>query len=212
MRVDWSGEIPGDLIHLELRGSHIYLEGGRPDWPGRGHEGYGGTFTIEEIRRDRDRFLGDFPGLYDQVMADLAERHRIVDAPTATITIEEADATPPGRVVPFAIDGDRLYVPLDADDVDATIRRSVLARIDGPAAPLTVEVDIRGGDDAWWVRLLGTATLVPPESDWLDDAAELFTWKYPAMRAVVHTSVLCVDIVAWEPDVPCVRPRTGSSS
>lgn len=75
MRVDWSGEIPGDLIHLELRGSHIYLEGGRPDWPGRGHEGYGGTYTIEEIRRDPVRFLGQFPGLYDEVMSDLSETH-----------------------------------------------------------------------------------------------------------------------------------------
>ncbi len=200
MRVDWSAEIPGNRIELERRDSHLYFEAGRPDWPGRGHEGIGGTFTVEALRRDPARFLGEFPGLYGRVIETYTERNRIVDTPVAALTIGDTDSTLPTVHVPFAIDGDRLYVPLDAADVAPHVWRSLLAELEAAPEPPTVDVDIHGADGGheWHAQLLGTATLIPNKPTWLSDIAEVIVWKYPAMRDITHVTILCVDIILWD--------------
>lgn len=126
MRADWSGEADGRLVEVERRGSDLYIEGGRADWPARGHEGWGGTYTIEEVRHDPG-ILGEVPGLYDRVMRDLSARHLVVDAPTAVL-----HAGDDRHEVRFAIDGDELVaVPADVTggDPHAVVDKDVVLAV-----------------------------------------------------------------------------------
>ena len=109
----WSARADGCHIEIEWRDGELYLEDGPSDWPRRGHEGHGGTFSIEEVRRRGPAFFEEYPGLHDELMADLETRYRVVDAPSAVLATVTSDLHPHAVPCCFATEGRRLFTPID---------------------------------------------------------------------------------------------------
>lgn len=199
----WSTRAGGHHIDLEWRDGEVYLEDGPSDWPRRGHEGGGGTFTIQQIRRDLD-FLDRYPGLRERLVADLAPRLRVVDARSAVLTTVTPDLAPHAVPCCFAIEGRRIYTPVDSVKPKTT---TSLQRLENIAACPKVSLLVDHYDDdweqLWWARLDGTAELVA-DDDWrAERGTELLSEKYPQYVGA-DLQIIVVDIerwVSWPDDV-----------
>lgn len=182
----------------------MYFEDGPSDWPRRGHEGIGGTFTIEEVRRRGAEWFDSYPGLYDEILADLAPRFRVVDARSAVLTTITPEGAPHAVPCCFAIEGRRLFTPVDRVKPKRTTSLRRLANIaETPAVSLLVDHYDDDWTQLWWARLDGTAALVPV-ADWRHGrGVELLRAKYP-QYAHAELQVIAVDIerwVSWPDDV-----------
>lgn len=199
MRIDWSATSDGTLVELELRGSHVYFEIGPREWPARGHEGAGGTVTIDSIRREPERILAGFPGLYDEVMTAVAQRNRIVDAPNAVLETTDEDGAPHTVTVPFLVDGDRAYIPIGHPALEDDAAQRLLAETGStPAVRLLVTGAVDG--QAWSARLTGTASVLVDERGYhLRDVVTWLEGKYPELVDHPPRTILWIELEPWWP-------------
>jgi Pyridoxamine 5'-phosphate oxidase len=174
MRTTWRQSAPGRYIDLEWRNGDIYLEDGPDAWPKRGHEGVGGTFSLQEIRRRGREMFSDYDGLYERLLDDLAPELEAGDALHGVVATVDDDLNPHPVPCRFAFAGSRVYVyPATAESgehVATTPRASLL--IPGPCD------DETGAAPARWTRVQGTAAVVDDPEWELGRAAELLAAKY----------------------------------
>lgn len=197
MHTRWSVSAGDQHIELEWRDGEVYLEDGPSDWPRRGHEGTGGTFTIEEIRRRGSEWFAPYAGLYDRLLADLAPRFRVVDARRAVLTTITPEGVPHAVPCCFAIEGRRLFTPVDRVKPKRTTSLRRLVNIaETPAVSLLVDHYDEDWTQLWWARLDGTAALVPV-ADWRHErGVELLRAKYPQYTEA-ELQIIAVDIERW---------------
>ncbi len=197
MDVKWSAAKPGQYIEIEWRGGELYLEDGPDDWPRRGHEGNGGTFTIGEIRRRGRELFEDYPGFYDEVLADLAPYVRAIDAPKAVLSTLGPGLAPHTVPCCFVIEGKKLYTPIDRIKPKRTTALQRVANIAAwPAVSVLIDEYHDDWDRLWWARIDGSAQLLE-EPGWEPDrATELLRAKYP-QYAEAELQIIRVAIERW---------------
>ncbi|WP_436795795.1 TIGR03668 family PPOX class F420-dependent oxidoreductase [Actinospongicola halichondriae] len=204
MDVRWSASQPGQYIEIEWRDGVLYLENGPDEWPRRGHEGVGGTFTIEEIRRRGPELFEAYPGLHDDLMADLAPRLRVIDSTKAVLCTIGPELRPHAVPCCFVIEGKKLYTPIDRIKPKRT---TSLQRLDNiaahPAATVLIDEYHDDWDRLWWARIDGSAQLLD-EPGWEPErATELLRAKYP-QYVDADLQIIRIEIdrwVSWPDDV-----------
>ena len=69
----WSQVHEGERVEMTLTDDGLYFEvGSDQNLSKRGHEGAGGTLSLEEFRSN-PRYFSEFPGFRERVLADLRE-------------------------------------------------------------------------------------------------------------------------------------------
>lgn len=197
MQTHWRQSAPGRYIDLEWRNGDIYLEDGPDEWPRRGHEGGGGTFSLQDIRRRGRKMFGDYDGLYERLLDDLAPQLQVSEARHGVVATSDVDLNPRATPCRFAFDGSRVYVHPATNEpgehVATTSPASLL--VTGPCD------DDTGGTPAWWARVHGTAQVVDDPEWELGRATGLFSEKYgdvePGAADAAEVPIIRVDIDRW---------------
>lgn len=190
----WRDSAPGQYIDLEWQNGNIYLEDGPDVWPKRGHEGGGGSFSIQDIRRGGHEFLNAYDGLYDRLIKDLAPQFQVSDALRGVVVTLDADVRAYPTPCRFAFKGDRVYVyPATAEPTEqlATYAQASLL-VSEPSDGQT------GATPSWWARIHGPARLVDDPEWELTKVAELFAEKYGATATIPdQVPTIRIDIDQW---------------
>ncbi len=195
MKTAWRQTAPGEYIDLEWRNGDIYLEDGPDEWPKRGHEGNGGSFSIQEIRRRGTEWFSGYDGLYERLIDDLAPRFRVTDALRGVVVTLDADLVPCPSPCRFAFNGKKVYVyPATAEP-----SRHVAA---GSSASLLIadpDDEATGATPSWWTRIHGAPQLVDDPEWELARAADLLAEKYgDAAPVEADVPTIRIDIDQWE--------------
>ncbi len=198
MRAHWRQSAPGRYIDLEWRNGSIYIEDGPDAWPKRGHEGHGGTVSLQDIRRRGREMFGDYDGLYERLLDDLAPELEVSDALHGVVATLDDDLHPHNTPCRFAFDGSRVYVyPATAEPSEhVTTTSSASLLITGPCE------DDTGGTPAWWTRVHGTVHVVDDPEWELERAAALRAEKYGDVGATASDDTadvptIKIDIDRW---------------
>lgn len=195
MQAEWRASAPGQYIELEWRNGNIYLEDGPDEWPKRGHEGGGGTFTLREIRQRGREWFSAYDGLYERLIDDLAPQFQTTDALHGVVITLNDDLVPCPTPCRFAFNGNRVYVyPATAEpseQLSTTSHASLL--VTGPADDRT------GAAPPWWDRIHGSVELVDDPEWELARAADLLAEKYGevAMVGAGDVPTIKIDIDQW---------------
>jgi PPOX class probable F420-dependent enzyme len=125
-------------------------------------------------------------------------RRRFAAAPVARL----ATATPDGRphIVPvtFAVEGDRIYLVVDAVKPKTSLLLTRLSNIEAnPRVSLLVDEYSDDWDRLWWVRADGTAGIATDGPDWNHARAALAS-RYPRyLRASEFGAATVVEVERW---------------
>jgi hypothetical protein len=188
----WRASAPGQYIDLEWQNGVIYLEDGPDEWPARGHQGGGGSFTLHEIRDGGREWFRGYDGLYERLIDDLTPRYRVVDALHGVVVTLDDDLVPCPTPCRFFVNGRRIYVY----PADATPSR----QLTGTASLHVAEPG--GGVDfmpSWWDRLQGPVEVVDDPEWETQRAADLFADKYGDAAAPHPDDIptLRIDLTHW---------------
>ena len=195
MHARWRDSAPGQYIDLEWRNGNIYLEDGPDEWPKRGHEGGGGTFTLGEIRQRGREWFSAYDGLYDRLIGDLAPQFRTIDAVHGVVITLDDDQVPCPTPCRFVFNGDRVYVyPASVEPSEQLSTTSCASLLVSGATD-----DRTGATPPWWDRIQGPAELVDDPEWELARAAELLTEKYGdlATSNAGEVPTIKIDIDQW---------------
>lgn len=112
----------------------------------------------------------------------LSLRERAAAVRAARLATVDADGSPHVAVIVFAIDGDRIFTPIDHKP-----KRSLrLKRLDNIASNPRVAVLFDHYEDdwsrLWWVRADGVAAVIEPGTPGHRPAAEALTRRYDQYR------------------------------
>jgi PPOX class probable F420-dependent enzyme len=128
-----------------------------------------------------------------------SEQARARFAAARVARLATADAAGRPHVVPvvFAVDGDRVYMVVDAKPKRTTALRRLRNVTENPAVSLLVDhYDDADWGALWWVRADGRGRVLDPAVDEEGRrAVELLAARYPQQRAV--GAVLAVDVERW---------------
>jgi PPOX class probable F420-dependent enzyme len=128
-----------------------------------------------------------------------SEQARARFAAARVARLATADAAGRPHVVPvvFAVDGDRVYMVVDAKPKRTTALRRLRNVMENPAVSLLVDhYDDADWGALWWVRADGRGRVLDPAVDEEGRrAVELLAARYPQQRAV--GAVLAVDVGRW---------------
>jgi PPOX class probable F420-dependent enzyme len=108
-------------------------------------------------------------------------RRRVHAAPVARLATASADGRPHIVPVCFALDGDTLFFAVDRKPkrtADLKRLRNISAN---PAVSIVVDHYEDDWTQLWWVRLDGTARIVPP-GDETERVLDLLSARYPQYR------------------------------
>ena len=192
MKTQWRSSAPGKYIDLEWRNGSIYIEDGPEEWPRRGHEGFGGTFTLHDVRnRGLELFIG-YDDLYDELLDDLAPQYRVIDALRGVVAWTDDDVEPCATPCRFAFNGNRLYVypagPEPSEQLATAASASLLVT--------GFDEGHTGAAPLWWGRIHGPAKVVDDPEWEVQRAAELFAEKYDGATPD-DVPTIRIDIEQW---------------
>jgi hypothetical protein len=193
--LQWRSSAPGQYIDLEWQRGKIYIEDGPDDWPRRGHEGFGGTLTLHEIRTRGRELFSAYDGLYDELLDDLTPQYRVIDARGGVVVRTDDDAEPLPTPCRFAVDGNRVYVYPACPGPGTQLTPAARAIL------LVTEPDERQNGTAppWWGRIHGPAKVVDDPEWELQRAGDLFAEKYGDAAPAGPDDVVTIriDIEQW---------------
>ncbi|BAN04300.1 pyridoxamine 5'-phosphate oxidase family protein [Ilumatobacter coccineus] len=201
MTARWRRSAPGRYIDLEWRNGDIYLEDGPDDWPRRGHEGVGGTFSLHEIRRRGEEWFEGYDGLYDDLLDDLAPQLQAIETRHGVVVTLSNDLVPLPTPCRFAFAGSKVYVyPSTAEPIE-----HLTAAPDASLLITAPDAGPAGAHRFAWARIQGAASVVDDPEWELDRVAELLAEKYGDDASTVVPTIR-IDIAEWTTHVPDVSP------
>jgi PPOX class probable F420-dependent enzyme len=124
-------------------------------------------------------------------------RERFAAARVARLATADAAGRPHLVPVVFAVDGDRVYLAVDAKPKRTTALRRLRNVAENPSVALLVDhYDDADWGALWWVRAEGRGRVLNPAVDEeARRAVELLRARYPQQRVV--GAVLAVDVSRW---------------
>jgi PPOX class probable F420-dependent enzyme len=122
-------------------------------------------------------------------------RERFAAARVARLATADAAGRPHLVPVVFAVDGDRVYIAVDAKPKRTTALRRLANVRQNPAVSLLVDHYEEDWEALWWVRAEGCGRVLEAEDAEARDAVELLRARYPQQQAV--GAVLAVDVERW---------------
>jgi PPOX class probable F420-dependent enzyme len=108
-------------------------------------------------------------------------RQRVQAARVARLATASADGRPHIVPVCFALDGDTLFFAVDGKPKRTTDLKRLRNISANPAVSMVVDHYEDDWTQLWWVRLDGTARIVPPGDD-SERALDLLSARYPQYR------------------------------
>ena len=130
-------------------------------------------------------------------MTPAQARERFAAARVARLATADAAGRPHLVPVVFAVDGDRVYLAVDAKPKRTTALRRLRNVAENPSVALLVDhYDDADWGALWWVRAEGRGRVLNPAVDEeARRAVELLRARYPQQRVV--GAVLAVDVSRW---------------
>ena len=123
-------------------------------------------------------------------------RDRFAGARVARLATADAEGRPHLVPVAFAVDGDRVYMVVDAKPKRTpALRRLANVRANPAVALLVDHYDDADWGKLWWVRADGVGRVLNPDEPEGQRAIALLAERYPQQGAT--GAVLAIDVTRW---------------
>jgi PPOX class probable F420-dependent enzyme len=122
-------------------------------------------------------------------------RERFAAARVARLATADAGGRPHVVPIVFAVEGERVYIAVDAKPKRTTALRRLANVRENPAVSLVVDHYDEAWEALWWARADGTGRVLEAEDAEARHAVALLRKRYPQQRAV--GAVLAVNVERW---------------